>query len=199
MVIRPICALSRFTAVAFLFFTVFPVIAAEKWSGSGSIRFLGKSTLHDFTGTVAIAPFTLTVDDPESRDNATLSGTLTASVAKMDTQDEKRDENMRASLEAAKHPLISVALSRVKVADTKPQWEGRLPKPATVPFELTILGKTKAHTGRVTSWSEKQGAVTMVVAFPVSLKDYNIKVPTVLGVIRVKDTIEVEATIELKP
>lgn len=199
MIIRPISLAPLIGGIVLLLSMSHPADAAEKWSGTGSIRFLGKSTLHDFTGTVAIAPFTLTVDEPEGREKATLSGTLTASVAKMDTQDEKRDENMRASLDAAKHPLITVSLSKVKVADTKPQWQGRLPKPSTVPFDLTILGKTKAHIGRVASWSEKDGVVTMVVAFPVSLKDYGIKVPTVLGVIRVKDTIEVEATIELKP
>lgn len=173
--------------------------ADEKWAGTCSIKFMGDSTLHDFAGTVNAAPFTLTVHDPETPEKTTLDAKIDVSVAKMDTEEEKRDENLRASLDAAKHPMISVELDGVKIADTRPQWQGGLPKSSVVPFELTILGKTEKHSGKVTSWSEKFGTVTMVVAFPVSLKAYGIEVPSVLGVIRVKDTIEVEATLTLKP
>jgi len=176
-----------------------PVTAGEKWAGACSITFKGDSTLHDFAGTVAADPFTLTVNDPEDHEKTSLDAKIDVSVAKMDTKEEKRDENLRASLDAARHPVISVVLDHVKIADTRPQWQGRLPKSSVVPFDLKILGKTGKHTGKVTSWNEKSGTVTMVVAFPVSLKAYGIKVPSVLGVIRVKDTIEVEATLTLKP
>ncbi|MCB1088107.1 MAG: YceI family protein [Verrucomicrobiae bacterium] len=173
--------------------------AEESWSGTCTIEFLGKSTLHDFTGTVPAREFTLKATNLEDHEKAQINAEISVAVKNMDTKDEKRDENMRDSLKEKDHPLISVTLDDLKVADTKPKWEGRLPIPSKLPFELTIMGTSHEETGKVESWSEKNGVVTMVVTFPVSLKAYDISVPTVLGFIKVKDTIEVKAILTLKP
>ncbi|MCB1237127.1 MAG: YceI family protein [Verrucomicrobiae bacterium] len=171
----------------------------EKWSGACAIEFLGKSTLHDFKGKVNAAPFTLTVTNPDARGDAVLDAVIAVTASKMDTDDEKRDAKMRECLEVESHPKISVALSGLKIASTRAEWEGRLPKPSVIPFKLTTLGKTQRLDGTVESWSKKGETVTLVVTFPVSLKASGITVPTVLGFIKVKDTIQVRATITLKP
>ena len=69
---------------------------AEVWSGTAEIEFNATSTLHDFTGTAPAEAFVLELEWDGS--GATLGGTATVGVGKMDTPHAQRDGHRRQKL-----------------------------------------------------------------------------------------------------
>ncbi len=165
----------------------------SRWSGTSSITFDGTSTLHDWGGKVEAKPFVTTVTTDAAGNPVKVEATVTVEVAKMDTAEAKRDENMRKAMQAAAHPLITGVIdapfSAIRQGDAAP---------ATLPLKLTMLGKTQTLTGRISRWKQQGDKASFDLDFDLSLKKSDIKVPSVLFVIRVGDTIKVHAAVSLK-
>ncbi|MFO1484109.1 MAG: YceI family protein [Verrucomicrobiaceae bacterium] len=163
---------------------------AETWNGSASITFDGTSTLHDWGGKVSAQPFKAEVimkgDKPQR-----IVSTVHVKAAEMDTQEAKRDENMRKAMKAAEHPLIvgkiDAKFSAVAAAGT----------PARLPIELTLLGRPQNITGTISNWKLEGDTATFDLEFPVSMKTSGISVPSVLLFIRVGDGVKVKAHVTL--
>lgn len=170
----------------------------SEWSGACKVRFSGESTLHDFAGTVAAEPFTVTISDLSRPAEATATSRVVVKAAGMNTDNEKRDAEMRKCMDVATHPEIVVAVDNLAVARTRPAADGPVPRPTVVPFKMTLMGKTHEISGQVSDWSYSEKAVSFTVSFPVSLKDSGIKPPNVLGLVKVKDEILVKASLTLK-
>jgi hypothetical protein len=169
----------------------------SKWSGTCQVRFCGESTLHDFEGTVAAEPFTVTIADESDPAKATATSTVVVKAAGMDTGNDKRDVEMHKCMDVATHPGIVVELDHLAVAATKPAADGAVPRPTVIPFTMTLKGKTHEVTGRVSDWSFSEKKASFKVSFPVSLKDSGITPPNVLGLVKVKDEILVSASLSL--
>ena len=170
----------------------------EKWSGNCDITFFGTSTLHNFTGHVKAEPFTVSISDLSDQSKARASGKVSVKAGKMLTGDKKRDAKMYSVLATKTFPNITVEISDLKAAATKPVSGGKVLKPTVIPFTLNLKGKKQHLTGRVTDWSYSDGSISYTVSFPVSLKASGLKVPTVLGFIKVGDEIKVQAKLRLK-
>lgn len=171
---------------------------AEDWKGSCEVTFSGKSTLHDFEGTVSAKPFVVSLDQLEHPAQAHASSRVVVEAAKMDTDNDERDEKMHECMDVKTFPEIVVEVTDLAAADTKPVTGGAVPQPTVIPFVLDLKGKKQKVTGKVSDWKYDGDSISCTVTFPVSLKASNIKPPSVLGIVKVKDEIEVAAHLELK-
>jgi hypothetical protein len=62
---------------------------------------------------------------------------------------------------------------------------------------LQIKGKKLEVLGTVSDWSYASDRITYTVRFPVSLKQAEVKPPSVLGILKVDDRIDVTAKVTL--
>lgn len=185
---RPLCFLLSFLGLAA------SVCAADttRWSGTSQISFSGTSTLHDWAGVVPARPFTTVVQMDDAGKPVSIQAKVEVEAVKMDTDEPKRDANMKKAMKAADHPLISASIntpfSAVSAANGTP---------ASLPMELTLLGKTHKVQAVVSRWNLQGKKATFDVEFELSLKDCGISVPSVLMVIRVGDKVRVHAPVVL--
>ena len=179
-------------------FTSPDLYAQSPWKGSCDIQFFGTSTLHDFSGTVSAEPFTVSVTGIDDPATTQLAGVVKVKAANMDTAKPKRDKKMHVSMDVATFTDITVTLPKgMNTTLTKPATESGQPRPTQIPFTLTLLGKDQQMVGTVSDWKYSEGVASFKVSFSVSLKTSGIKVPAVLGVVRVGDEIKVEASLVL--
>jgi hypothetical protein len=110
----------------------------------------------------------------------------------MDTDEAKRDENMRKAMKVTDYPLIraSIDVSADKIAA-----DGKTP--TKLPMTLTLLGKPQQVLATITNWKLTGSKATFDLDFPVSMKASGISVPTVLLFIKVGDSIKVHASVTL--
>jgi polyisoprenoid-binding protein YceI len=172
--------------------TIASAQTASTWTGSAILSFKGTSTLHDWDGTVAASPFAVTVAEDGSGAPQRVRATVTVPSAKMDTADAKRDENMRKAMKSAEFPLITgdidAAFSEIAGGDGAP---------ARLPMALTLLGKTRPVTARVSNWKRQGAKASFDLDFEVSMASYGISVPAVLYFIRVGDRVTLHAKVSL--
>ena len=165
----------------------------QRWAGSSTITFAGTSTLHDWSGKVAAEPFTTLVTMDSGNQPESLKATVQVKAAGMDTDEPKRDENMRKAMKVLDHPLITASIdapfSRIASAPGK--------EPATLPFKLGLVGKTHEVRGTISNWELKDDTATFDLDFDLSMKKCGISVPSVLLVIRVGDVVKVHAQVKL--
>jgi hypothetical protein len=174
------------------------LLAQSPWKGSCDIKFSGTSTLHDFSGTVSAEPFTVMVSGIDNPATAKMAGTIKVKAADMDTDKEKRDKKMHESMDVTTYTDILVTLPKgMNIGLTKPADESGKIRPTQIPFTLTLLGKDQQMVGKISNWKYTDGVASFKVSFTVSLKASGIKVPAVLGFVRVDDQITVEANLVL--
>lgn len=155
-------------------------------TGSCAVRFKGYSTLHDFEGTVASRPFAIRVATNAA--GATLLGaTIEVPAAEMNTQHEARDKKMHEAMKVAACPLVSATVTNLSPDAAR----GSAGTPGSLPFTLHITGKSYPVVGRIDHWQETPKSVQFDMSFAVSLAEAGIVIPSVLGVIKVKDGVDV--------
>jgi hypothetical protein len=170
---------------------------AENIQGTCDVRFLGTSTVHDFSGAVRSRPFTA----PLSRDAAGKailpSVELEFPVADMKTGNDSRDEKMREMFQSDRHPLIRAVARDVDAESLRDRLrkdrEGKMP----FPVALVIRGVERKVQATAGNWKEEGERFSFDVEFPVSLKEFDLKAPSVLGLIRVGDRVVVKGTFAL--
>jgi polyisoprenoid-binding protein YceI len=176
--------------VIFSYLSIFGVTAfGDLQPGTCTIKFSGSSTLHDFHGSVSSAPFELDFQKM-GQTNYVLSGTITAAVAKMDTENKKRDKKMRRMFEEAAYPLITVEIKNLIVPATKlaePRFERNV--------ILSIRNKKVTKSVHISNYRITKQSISFNVEFPVSLSEFGLKSPSVMKLIKVGDTVNVTATL----
>ena len=172
----------RYLLSLILIFALSSTVFATDYHGECAIAFKGSSTLHDFHGKAACQPFTVS-----KTDGVVDMSNLTVAVAGMDTDNSKRDKKMREMFEENKYPVITGTAGPVALKDVRDK----------VSFKLKIRDIVKPVTATVTNFVETDSSITADVAFTLSLAEYRLKPPSVLGMIKVGDKISVKATIVL--
>ena len=172
----------RYLLSLILIFALSSTVFATDYHGECAIAFKGSSTLHDFHGKAACQPFTVS-----RTDGVVDMSNLTVAVAGMDTDNSKRDKKMREMFEENKYPVITGTAGPVALKDVRDK----------VSFKLKIRDIVKPVTATVTNFVETDSRITADVAFTLSLAEYQLKPPSVLGMIKVGDKISVKATIVL--
>lgn len=143
-----------------------------------SVEFEGNSTLHRFSGVAKehAAEIKAGIDG-----HPTLL--VTIPVKNLDTDHEGRDEKMREMFEADKFPEIRGVADLATLQD---------PAKNRVPVELTIHDQTRIIEAlKITDAADPAGTIRL--SWTVSLSSFGLKAPTVIGLIRVYDEVNVTA------
>ncbi len=163
------------------------------YQGEGNIRYDVDVTLHDFYGTAIPEPFTATISGADG--NQRFDMIIRVTIDKMDSRNTKRDKDMREMFNAPKHPVITGTFSGI---DWDEVVKGSANGPVELPFTLTISGREQPKVASVTNLhTDTDGSISFDLSFDVSLKAHGLKRPSMMGMIRVGDRVQVTATARL--
>jgi len=183
-------------ATVFLLLVATSALAGEI-RGTCDVRFLVSSTLHDFTGTGRCQPFSAaTVRDPAGK-TVLPSVVVEVPVAEMKTGNDSRDESMQEMFQSDRHPVIratarDIDTDRVRESMRKDR-EGKAP----LGISLAVRGVERDIQATASNLKEEGSRLSFDLEFPVSLKEFDLKAPSVLGFIRVADKVLVKGTFAL--
>lgn len=156
------------------------------------MQFHGKSTLHDFDGTMPRIPLKVTVTG--AKGSRVVHATSEVPVKKMTTAKAERDQNMWNMFQEAQHHLIKVTVERAQESALRPQGN----QPGSMPVHLAIAGHEGNTNGAVTNLTESPTELSFDLAFTVSLKAFSLTPPSAVGgMVKVKDDVEVKAHVTL--
>jgi len=182
------------TFIFFTFFLLLPSISlATDYQGNCTVAFEGSSTLHNFNGKGRCEPFI-------ASENAGIINVpeLTVAVADMDTDNSSRDNKMHKMFEAEKYPLITGMSGPVSLSTIRKTLEENIDSTQPLLFQLKVRDIEKPVTAILQNIVETEDKLTADLAFTLSLADYKLKAPSVLGIIRVGDTIKVTTSFLLE-
>jgi hypothetical protein len=154
--------------------------APHRWPAEAVIRFYGTSTLHDFGGTLPAQPFQLILS------NNTWTAEADVRSGLMATAEAKRDRNMHAMMDTNDYPLLRGKVSAAPIPG---------PAGTNSVLRLKIRSQEADHPVRVTQWQETDSDIHFHAAWELSLKQYGLKPPSVLGFIRVGDKVRLDADV----
>ena len=152
----------------------------QRMPAKATVRFAATSTLHDFDGELSAQPFSLLLS------NGTWSADAGVLAAHMATASEGRDRNMHKMLGTNDYPLIHGAV----VAAPVPGAAG-----TNVTLHLKIRDRSQDLPVRISDWKETAEEIQFHAAWELSLKQFALKPPSVIGVIRVGDRVKLEADV----
>jgi hypothetical protein len=152
----------------------------EQWPAEAVIRFSATSTLHDFGGEITAQSFLLTmVSNRWLAETDVLSGSMA-------TAHEARDRKMHEMFNTNDHPRI-----HGKATFALAPAEG----PTNAVLSLKIRDQQHDLPVRISNWVQTETNIHFHAAWQVSLKQFKLKPPSVIGVIRVGDRVTVNAEV----
>ncbi|MBS1104617.1 MAG: YceI-like domain [Deltaproteobacteria bacterium] len=160
-----------------------PGARADRVHGSLEISFSATSTLHEFSGSVPALAVAI-----EQGPGGGWSGDVDVPVASLGTGIARRDENMRAMLDAAQHPRI-----RGRFRDLGPE---QVHASGVLPFLLQIRDVERSVQATVSHWQQDDRSARFDAEFDVSLREFALEAPRVLFV-RVDDQVHVTVHVTL--
>lgn len=183
----------KFLLVFVLMLTLPLSVLASDYQGSCSISFKGSSTLHDFNGKASCLPFSASnsngvLDIPDVR----------VAIAGMDTDNASRDKKMREMFEDKKFPLITGKIGKLSLNDIRAISKSSPDTPQKITFLLEIRDIAKPLTASVKNITETDTGFTADIEFNVSLAEYKLYPPSVLGMIKVSDKVAVTVAFVMK-
>jgi len=184
-------------AVAFLL--VFAASArAGEIKGTCFLRFVGVSTLHDFTGTVRCQPFSADLVRSPDGETRIPHVEVDVQVREMDTGNHTRDGQMREMFQSDRYPVIHGTVREIDVDGIRREIGKEGGGKAFFDLTLGIRDVERTIHAAVTNFREEGRRVGFDVEFPVSLTDYGLKAPSFLGIFRVRDKITVTGNVRLE-
>lgn len=187
-----------FFLLTLLFAGVSASAAAVELPGTCQVEFTGSSTLHDFDGTAACNPFTLTVTD--AGDEAQLGEvTLSVPVTGMRTGIARRDRTMYEMFEAGRFPEIVSHLTGAPLAERRRQLHQAAAGMSTLPLTVRMRDIERPVAARVTGLVDTTRDFRVNLEFSVSLAAFRLAPPVVLGFIRVADEVRVRVSVQVAP
>lgn len=165
--------------------------------GGCDVAFLITSTLHDVPGSARCLPFTAVLARDASGREVIPSVEVEVPVTGMDTRNRSRDGQMREMFRSERFPRIRAAAHNVDVERIRAEaGTGRGGDPS---IDLLLRIRDVERKVRATAGNLKESGerITFDIQFPVSLKEFDLKAPSVLGIIRVGDKVSVKANFTL--
>lgn len=156
---------------------------------SGTLRFDGRATVGDFTGVTAAVQGRMTGGSLEE-----VTGWVVAQVDSLTTDNDRRDRDLRKSMETDKFPTMRFDLSGVEV-------ESRVADSAVVTLvgRFTIHGVERAQRLPARLYFD-DGAVRVTGSFPMNLHDYRIGgLSKMLGILKMHPDIMVHVDLVFAP
>jgi len=167
--------------------------ATSNYRGSCTITFQAQKTIiKDFSGIAVCEPFEVTATDDMFRISV-----IAVDVATMDTDNSKRDRDMRKMFEHETFPHITGA-TEAFASDSLSTPEGHLFKmPEELTFALTIRDVTQTITATVTEPRIDASSIEATLVFDLSLSSFELDPPSFMRIVKVQDTVKVRATMSL--
>ena len=162
--------------------------------GACDVTFLVTSTLHDFPGSARCLPFEAVLARDAAGNLVIPSVEVEVPVAGMDTRNKSRDGQMR---EMFRSDGFASTRRPVMWMSTGSGWNwgrGARKAPRPAPPIREVERKVRATASNLKEPGER---VTFDLDFPVSLGEFDLKAPSVLGIIRVGDKVSVKTTFTL--
>ncbi len=173
------------------------LVSAATLSGTCAVKFFADSTLHKFAGQGACEPFTWTTQTTDGGREVIRAAVVRVPVTGLDTDNGSRNKNMYAMFDAQQYPQIEGRFGELDPAALLQQLgSGSTSEP--VRFELTIRSITRPVQAVISSVKQTPDQVDLVAEFPLSLQDFELKPPSVLGLIRVADQLRVRVEVTLQ-
>jgi len=165
--------------------------------GACDVAFLVTSTLHDVSGSARCLPFAAVLARDAADRQVIPVVEVEVPVAGMDTRNKSRDRQMREMFRSERFPRIRAAahdvdVERLRVGIGKGR-EGN----ASIDLLLRIRDVERKVRATASNLKESGGRITFDLEFPVSLGEFDLKAPSVLGIVRVGDKVTVKATFSL--
>ena len=165
--------------------------------GACDVAFLATSTLHDISGSARCLPFEADLVRDAGGHPFLPIVNVEVSVAGMDTRNKSRDRQMREMFQSDRFPRIHAAAHDVDVGRLRAEiGKGRDGK-SSIDLLLRIRDVERNVRATASDLKESGERVTFDLEFPVSLKEFDLKAPSILGFIRVGDEVSVKATFTL--
>lgn len=166
------------TFVSLIFFQL-SLSGEEKavYQGTAEVVFFGTSTFHDFSGKGHSKQFAVYT----TRDENTFGWTVEILIEQLATENQKLNKAMYRMFDTDAFPIIKGYFNRITFKKAK-----------DVPFELTIRNMSNTVLAQLTNVEENESALTFTLEFDVSLKDFHLKPPSLLGIIKVGDRVKVK-------
>jgi hypothetical protein len=153
--------------------------------------------LHDVPGSARCLPFAAVLARDAAGRHVIPSVEVEVPVAGMDTRNRSRDGQMREMFLSERFPRIHAAAQDVDVDRLRAETgKGREGNPS-IDLLLRIRDRERKVRAMASNLKETGGQVTFDLEFPVSLGEFDLKAPSVLGIIRVGDTVSVKANFTL--
>ena len=178
--------MKHIAAVAVSFVMAQSITWANTLDATADIRFKGSSTLHDFEGAAAAKPFVADFKENDESGQLTVAAKTAIEVGTMTTNNKKRDKNMFKMFDLDHFGRIEGELPETQVSE-----KGR----SEANLHLKICNVEHDVTATISEVQRDGNELSCNMTFPVSLKAFHLKGPSVMGVIRVDDTVYVECTI----
>ncbi len=165
--------------------------------GACDIAFLVTSTLHDVPGSARCLPFAAVLSRDAAGRQVIPSVEVEVPVAGMDTRNKSRDGQMREMFRSERFPRIHAAAHDVDVERLRVETGKGREGDASIDLFLRIRDVERKVRAVASNLKESGERVTFDLEFPVSLGEFDLKAPSVLGIIRVGDKVSVKATFTL--
>jgi len=163
--------------------------------GECDLRFLGTSTLHDFEGTVSCISFSANMETDSAGKSILSDVEVEIPVAGMNTGNGSRDEQMRKMFDSSHFPRIRGTARNVDIeAIRKAVHKG----PAPLDLLLRIRDVERPVHATVSGLREEGTEARFDLEFPVSLREFGLKAPSVLFFIRVGDRVDVRGNFRVE-
>lgn len=165
--------------------------------GACDVGFLVTSTLHDVPGSARCLPFAAVLARDAAGRQVIPSVEVEVPVAGMDTRNKSRDGQMREMFRSERFPRIHAAAHDVDVERLRVETGKGREGIASIDLLLRIRDVERKVRATASNLRESGDRVTFDLEFPVSLGEFDLKAPSVLGIIRVGDKVSVKATFTL--
>jgi hypothetical protein len=177
-------------AIAILLLFAIPALSGEV-RGTCDFRFFGSSTLHDFEGTGRCLPFSAPILRAAEGKGELALVEVEVPVAEMKTGIGARDRKMREMFQADRYPAIRAAARDIDAEALRERMQGDREGKAPLEIHLSIRGVERKILATAKNLKADGNRVSFEIAFPVSLKEFGLPAPTVLGILRVADQVAV--------
>jgi len=171
--------------------------ASATIGGGCDVAFLLTSTLHDVSGSARCLPFTAVLARDAAGRQAIPTVEVEVPVAGMDTRNNSRDVQMREMFRSERFPRIHAAAHDVDVERLRVEIGKGREGNASIDLLLRIRDVERKVRATASNLKESGERVTFDLEFPVSLGEFDLKAPSVLGIIRVGDKVSVKANFTL--
>jgi len=168
--------------------------AFDRAHGRCEIEFFATSTARNVQGTANARPFLLTRHTDESGETEWWSASVELSVTDLITGWDERDNDMHWMLDANHYPSIFAEFPHI---ESEAYASEHLDEAAPLEFRLTIRDVTRPMTAKVVHWDRDGDRASFDAEFDVSTSEFEIKTPTLLGLLRVGDIVSVHAHVEI--